>query len=521
MKSRLRSPIPRSADTVRAVSALYRRLSSSFCGILIVLLGLTTGISRAEPERSRFAAGGYFRVMTRPDLQGGNGKLGYWNLHGRLLNEGPWAALELRLDLVPEQPGRIEPWTSVHAKIEGGSVSNATPDNGSLAGLRLSQLYARAGHVGLADVVWQLGTLDYYFGDLGLYDLKPAQLFFETVGLSARYKKGDVDLLVGVGDSGFWLRREQYNTVLTAGAALRLKLADRFELGLGGQMLYEPQVDGNRLAPHSTPGLDYERVIRGEVISRYDEENPSELEDFPTPLARSALGWKAIFYLGFGAGPLRWNNLFAKIERRLPDQFVTETFEGRDFVLHVGDLTDERTSIQIGNEAHFSLIDRRLELVWSVLFGVDTDADNDITPTDFDRTYYSTVMRLQGFVTDELHLLLETSLARERSHNGNAFRSFGDSVFRSTEGITDARGLEFGDSDTRDTWQLKVGPVLSPLGVGAWARPSFRLLYGLQWSSQINAFGNSFVESLDQLNQYGAPNQRWHHLIALEVEAWF
>ena len=24
--------------------------------------------------------GGYFRVMTRPDLQGGSGSLGYWNL---------------------------------------------------------------------------------------------------------------------------------------------------------------------------------------------------------------------------------------------------------------------------------------------------------------------------------------------------------------------------------------------------------------------------------------------------------
>ena len=41
--------------------------------------------------------GGYMRVMTRPDFQGGNGRLGYWNLYGRLLNEGPWMSLDGRI----------------------------------------------------------------------------------------------------------------------------------------------------------------------------------------------------------------------------------------------------------------------------------------------------------------------------------------------------------------------------------------------------------------------------------------
>jgi len=44
--------------------------------------------------------GGYFRVMTRPDFQGGDGRLGYWNLYGRLLNEGPFVALETQLHLL-------------------------------------------------------------------------------------------------------------------------------------------------------------------------------------------------------------------------------------------------------------------------------------------------------------------------------------------------------------------------------------------------------------------------------------
>lgn len=487
---------------------------------LALWLTLAAAPGRAEPERSRFAAGGYLRIMTRPDLQGGEGKLGFWNLHGRLLNEGPYAALELRLDMLPES-ARKTPWTSLHAKIEGGSVQGASRDNGSLADFRLSQLYARAGNVGLADVTWQIGSLDYYFGELGLYDMRPAELFFETIGLSARYRKGMVDLLVGVGDSGFVDRGAQYDAVLTGGVGLRLRLARAFELGVGGQLLYEPEVKGNRFAPHETPGIGYEDYLRGEVVQRFDEANPGRLDDLPRPVPTSALGWKAIGYLGFGAGPLRWNNLFVKIERRLPDQFVVERYQERDFTLHVAALTDERTSVQLGDEAQLELIPGRLDLVLGFLYGADSDGDNQLAPSDFDRTYYSTVLRFQAYATHELHFLVETSLAREQSHNGNAFRSAGDSVFRSTDGLSDSRGLENGDSDTRDTWQLKVGPVLSPLGLGVYARPSFRVLYGLQWSSQINAFGNSFVESLDQFNLYGSPDQRWHHVVALEVEAWF
>lgn len=487
---------------------------------LFVLVLLIASPTRAEPERSRFSAGGYLRVMTRPDLQGGEGKLGFWNLHGRLLNEGPYAALELKLDVLPET-ARMTPWTSLHAKIEGGSVMGASRDNGTLASFRLSQLYARAGNVALADVTWQLGSLDYYFGDLGLYDMRPAQIFFETIGLSARYRAGMVDLLVGVGDSGFFLRGEQYDTVLTAGFALRLRLAERFEVGVGGQLHHEPEVEGNRFAPHVTPGIDYEDFVRGEVVMRYDEANPGRLDDFPAPRPTSATAAKAIFYLGFGIGPLRWNNLFVKLESHLPEQLTSERYDERDFTLHLAALTDERTSLLIGNEAQIEIVEGVLDLVWGILYGRDRDGDNAIVPSDFDRSYMSTVLRFQGYLSPELHLLLETSLARETSDNGNAYRQAGDSVFRSSDGLSDPRGLEYGDSDTRDTWQLKVGPVLSPLGLGVYARPSFRVLYGLQWSSQINAFGNSFVESLDQFNQYGAPNQRWHHVLALEVEAWF
>ena len=117
--------------------------------------------------------------------------------------------------------------------------------------------------------------------------------------------------------------------------------------------------------------------------------------------------------------------------------------------------------------------------------------------------------------------MVESSIARERSKNGNAYRNHGDSIFQSTGGSADSRGLEFGDSDTRDTWQGKGGIVLNPFGPGIYVRPSLRLLYGVQWSTQNNAFGNAFVESVSDLNEFGAWENHWHHVIGLEVEAWF
>ena len=78
-----------------------------------------------------------------------------------------------------------------------------------------------------------------------------------------------------------------------------------------------------------------------------------------------------------------------------------------------------------------------------------------------------------------------------------------------------------GDSDTRITFQGKTGLVLNPLGPGIFARPSLRLLYGLQYSTQNNAFGNNFVDSLSEFNDFENKERHLHHLLALEAEAWF
>ena len=487
--------------------------------LLLPIAGL---LLTGDAHAGRADVGGYFRVMTRPDLQGGNGKLGYWNLYGRLLNEGPYGALELRFDALEPQPGTREAWTTLHAKIEGGSIGNADAGDGSLDNLRLSQVYVRAGNVLLPDVTWQVGTLESYFGDLGLYDMRPATIFTDTVGLSARYARDRVEVLLGLGDSGYALYGGDYNTVFTPGGTARLRLGEHAEVGAGGEVFYEPGVAGNRSAPYQTPDVDYEDYVRGEVVEQWLVDHP-DLEDwFPGPEARTSMSAKAIGYLGFGGfGPVVWDNLYVSYQSLHPDKLVTESASGRDFTIYVHDLTDQRTALTVGNELQLRLIPRRLDAAWGLLYGDQRDGDNDIAPSDYDRTYGSTVLRLQTYLTDSVHLLVEGSAAREISRNGNAFRDHADSIFSGTDGLPDTRGLETGDTDTRDTVQGKGGFVLNPLGPGIYTRPSLRVLYGVQYSTQNNAFGNAFVETLDQYDYFDNVEQHWHHVLAFETEVWF
>ncbi|MBI4511739.1 MAG: carbohydrate porin [Deltaproteobacteria bacterium] len=488
----------------------------------LILVALVAEPARADVPSGRFHAAGYLRVMTRPDFQGGDGRLGSWNLYGRLLNEGPYAALALKLDLLPRDPRSPEPWASVQARIEGGSVFAADERMGSLDAYRISQLYVQAGNVLARGLTWQIGTLEHYFGDLGLYDMRPAQLFSDTIGLSARWDEGRVELLAGAGDAGYVLRGDRYATIFSAGAAARLRPIRGFEIGAGGQAYVEPKIAGNRFAPHQTPGLPLEDVLRGEAVERWLMENPGKEQFFPRPEPSSAGSWKLVGYLGFGGiGPLRWNNLFVSYSRQHPEQFVTETVGGEDYMIHVKEFTDERTALIVGDEAHVALVPGKLDAVVGMLYGRHVDDDNNIKPSDQDRAYYSVVVRLQAYLRDRVHLLAEGSAARERSTEGNVYRNHADSVFQSTDGIQDPRGLEFGDADVRVTYQAKTGLVLNPLGTGIYTRPSLRLLYGVQRSTQNNAFGNSFVETLDQYGVFGPKEQHWHHVVAVEAEAWF
>jgi len=482
-------------------------------------LGLILGVPQAHAGAS---VGGYFRVAARPDLQGGNGRLGYWNLYGRLMNEGSYGMLDLRLGLLEPRPGSNDIWTSVHMRLEGGSIGSADAGNGQLDAYRLSELYVKAGNVLLPGVEWRVGTLYYYQGDLGLYDFRPSNLFFESVGASARVDNDHLELVLGVGDAGFFLRREAYNTVLTPGGSLRLRFG-KLEIGGGGQLYYEPKVSGKRTAPHTTPGIDYEDWVRGEIVEHFLEENPGHENEFTDPEPTDAFSFKTFGYLGFGGfGPIIWNNFWINYLRLPPDIRTTETFAGRTYDIYVVGLTDERYQVNIGNEVQLRIVPERFDVAWAFVYGNYWDLDNDgVVPTDNDRVFYSTVLRTQLYATPTTHWLLESSVAREESTNGNMWRNHKDSIFQSTDGRTDADGLEYGDADVRITWQGKTGLVLNPLGVGVFTRPSLRMLYGVQYSTQNNAFGNAFVETLDQYDDFDPVERHWHHLASLEAEVWF
>ena len=59
--------------------------------------------------------------MTRPDFQGGDSRLGLWNLSGRLLNEGPYGMLQLQLNVLQSDTTGRDPWASVNAVNTGGN----------------------------------------------------------------------------------------------------------------------------------------------------------------------------------------------------------------------------------------------------------------------------------------------------------------------------------------------------------------------------------------------------------------
>jgi hypothetical protein len=493
---------------------------------LVASIALTvSAIAVAQAPDSRFSAGGYFRIAARPDFQGGNGRLGFWNLYGRLMNEGTYAALEMKLDLLQAPPGTTDIWASLHARVEGGTVSTADPINGFLSSFRLSQLYARAGNILAPNIVWQLGTQQFFFGDLGLYDVRPAQLFEDTIGLSARYFGDHVNVLVTVGDSGFAQRGAQYVPILTAGGAVRVHVNDRLEFGGGGQVGLEPFIAGNRFSSYVTPDVRYEDFARKEVLRRYLEARPGMFDQFPVPQQSSQLNtsWRAVGYLGFGGfGPLRWNNLFARYQRLHPQNFYTDSFMGQAVTVYTADVTRDRYVLQVGDELQLNLIRDWLDLAVAGLYGTDRDFADSITASEGNRQYLSVVGRFQLYLTRVVHVLLEGSFAQERSLNGNLFRSSYDSIFRSAGGLPDARGLEFGDQNVRNTVQLKTGLVLNPTGRGIYTRPSIRLLYGVQYSTAHAAFGNAFAERIDQFNVFSpSATISWHHLISLESEGWF
>ncbi|MES2642984.1 MAG: hypothetical protein V4850_26100 [Myxococcota bacterium] len=380
--------------------------------------------------------GGYFRLAARPDLVGGAGRLGTSPMYGRLLNEGPWALLDLRQSLVEGAAG--EPWGALSLRVEGGSVGAGDPTNGSLLGFRITQLYMTAGNVGVPDVTFRVGTLETTFGDLWLFDARPTQMLVDVLGASATWARGGSEVMVGLGDAGWSLHGARYHVVGSAGGSIRHR-GDHGEIGIGGQAWFEP-ADG------AADGAQEE-----------------------------AHAWKVAGTVGFGdLGPVRWNRFQVILLRRLPDEPRVEVVDGEEVRIGVARETDQRHELLVGDEVELDVVPDHLEIAAAVLFEHRFDPDGDRPESPTNRTSISGVLRAQVALTPLFSLLGETSLARE--------------VMRGAAGDASPR---------KDTWQGKAGLVLSPAGPGLGDRPALRALYGAQHCSLPNAWPGAPAEGGD------------------------
>jgi len=336
------------------------------------------------------------------------------------------------------------------------------------------------------------------------------------------YRHGKVNVLLGAGDAGYAIRGAQYDTIFTAGAWLRLHFNKHFEVALGAQGYLEPGAAGNTQGPYQTPDVNYVDYYRHEVVQNYLLAHPGFEDDFPAPDPRHARSGRVVGYLGFGdLGPITWDSLYGYYMLKHPDNYDTESYGGRNYTIYVHDLTDQRTELLVGNEVDFHIVPGFIDGAWAQLYGQDRNPDDTQVAGEDNREFMSTVLRVQTYLTARVHLLTETSVAREHVDNGNLWREHVDSVFTSTDGLSDTRGLAFGDTDTRYTWQGKIGLVFNPVGKGIYTRPSIRLLYGVQYSNQQEAFGNSFSQDISQYNYFPDVERHWHHVVALEAEGWF
>jgi maltoporin len=510
--------------------------------------GLTAATDYKVPDRLNFS--GYFRIAGRYDGENDN-RLGWWTAYGRLLNETSWLTMQLDNHLIVPQKADDERTTLV-LRIEGGSLRNADGGFGRLDNYRVTQIYLETENVAIDNFVTTTGTIWYNMGYIGIYDLYVSQIFWETVGMRAGQRwNGRLEYQIGVGDSGYNIYNMRqttepnyvntgYNPVPTAGAVVRANLADLkpfkaafpftnyFWVGMGAQFHVETENPGSPNAPHTTPNISYEDYLRGEVLKNYLKENPDRLDDFPNAESTSAFYYKATGWVGFNLkrklGPVRlnWNDLSISVVRKRPDMAVREAWEGQERNIYVSSLTDERYEIYIVDEMQWSLIHNLLDMNIGLLYSSSWDDDNKISPGDNNRQVFSVVIRPQYYFTKHLHALLEVSLAREVSSNGNMFREHHDSIEESRDGLSYYRGLEWGDADTKDTFQIKFGPVFNPNGRGIYNRPSIRLLFGAQYSNVHAAFGNSRVQSLEQRNNFNfRKDVHWHYIVSLEAEHWW
>jgi len=454
----------------------------------------------------------YFRAMARDDLGNNSATLGWWPLYGRLLNETPWLMAE-------------------------------TGYQGDLSNYKFTQMYFETENVLLKSLTTQTGSLWYNMGYIGIFDMYVSQVFWETIGFRAGQKIKSMEYFIGIGNSGYYLHNEKtnvngsyskqgYNSVPTVGALFKYKkkklgIFKYIKTGLSGMFLYERKNENNPTAPHQTTDLTYEEIIRGKTLENFLLARPGQEDFFPGPTATSASSYRFTAWLGFAMkkfGPvkLNWNDLSIQYVKKHPLTAITETYNNISKDIFISEFTDEKYSFMIVDEMQWTFIPQYLDVTIGLLFGYSWDEDNTFRPDDDNRILFSAVIQPHYYITEYLHALFEISYAREKSTIGNRYREHFDSIMSNTAGVPDNDGLEWGDTDTKHTWQFKFGPMINPKGRGIYNRPSIRLLMGIQYSNVHAAYGNSYIESLERKNIWNnRQDSHWHYMFSAEVEHWF
>lgn len=513
------------------------------------LQGAMTNNQANDMPLMRFS--GYFRTMARDDFGSNANKLGWWPAYGRLLNETPWLTMQMENEVIRPKY-KNDPFAIITIRIEGGSFRATDFGVGNLKNYRITQLNLYAENYLLPKSTLQVGTIWYNMGYIGIYDFYISQIFWETAGVRFGQKLSNWEYFVGFGDSGYDIyfdRRSneataskvKYNSIPTTGALIKANLAKtgltkkfispifaNLWLGSGFQFHYEKENQGNLAAPLQTPNISYRDVLTKKTLENYLTQNPGREDFFPYAKATSAAYFKWTFWMGFNLnsklGPIQllWNNLSISLVKKRPDVSVTESYNNVTKDIYISEFTDERYELYVVNESIWTLISGRLDMVWGVLYSHAWDNDNTYTPTDANRQIFGSLMRFQYYFTKNIHALFETSLTTEKSLNGNKYREHFDSMEANTGGTPDINGLEYGDTDTKNTLQVKFGPVLNLNGKGINNRPSIRLLFGWQYSNVHAAFGNSFESDLSQRNVFTKrEDAHVHYMVSIEAEHWW
>jgi len=490
----------------------------------------------------------YVRASAQDDFGYNSPTLGWSPFYGRLMNETPWLMADFGYHVVrPEAPGA--PRATLFMRIEGGSFRGYDKGQGGLGNFNINHIWVETENVLAKTLVTQTGNLWYNMGYIGIFDNFTSQVFYDTVGFRAGQRTKYFEYFAGAGDSGWSIYRNrsydgweghQYAVIPTVGGLVKLNLYEiqalksfsnkfmpKWQIGTTFQMMWERESETNRGSPNQTPSVAYADVMRGEAFKKFMLENPGNSDFFPWAQNTGANYWRGTLWTGFGGpefGPLKiyWNDLSVRFEKKAPQIAVRETYDNESKDIYISAFTDERYEFTLYDEIQIRLLPNHFDLNAGFAYGKSWDNDNRIRPDDHNSTRYSVVVRPMWYITEHLHYLLELVYSREKSEIGNRYREHFNSIKSNTGGIPDVDGLEWGDTDTKHTYQIKTGFTINPAGRGIYSRPVIRLLYGVQHSNVQGAFGNSFEESLNRRNQFNLNRDiHWHHMVRVEFEHWF